>query len=93
MNLYFFIYIYVLSVFSLILFRKHLLLCLLSLEFMLLCLLFLIVLYCMFFYFTSLYIYVYIMTFYVCEGVLGLSVLVGMIRYHGNDYMNSMFLW
>lgn len=33
------------------------------------------------------------MVFFVCEGVLGLRVLVRIIRCYGNDYLNSMFLW
>nr|YP_010610820.1 NADH dehydrogenase subunit 4L [Paratkina nigrifasciana]WAP91641.1 NADH dehydrogenase subunit 4L [Paratkina nigrifasciana] len=93
MNIYFFMYMFIFSLLSLILIRKHLLLCLLSLEFMVLSLMFLTILFFMFFYFSSLYIFVILMTFYVCEGVLGLSVLVSMIRFHGNNYLNSMFLW
>nr|ATC73042.1 NADH dehydrogenase subunit 4L [Graphocephala sp. EMHAU-2015-Zz052315] len=93
MNLLFFCYMFMLSIFSLIFIRKHLLLCLLSLEFMVLSLLFLILLYCLMFYYSNFYLYIFMMTFYVCEGVLGLSVLVGMIRFHGNDYMNSLVLW
>nr|YP_010467040.1 NADH dehydrogenase subunit 4L [Atkinsoniella zizhongi]UVF28959.1 NADH dehydrogenase subunit 4L [Atkinsoniella zizhongi] len=93
MNLIFFSYMFVFSILSLIFIRKHLLLCLLSLEFMVLSLLFLVLLYCLMFSYYNFYMYVFMMTFYVCEGVLGLSVLVSMIRFHGNDYMNSMFLW
>nr|YP_010363573.1 NADH dehydrogenase subunit 4L [Atkinsoniella xanthoabdomena]UNZ12674.1 NADH dehydrogenase subunit 4L [Atkinsoniella xanthoabdomena] len=93
MNLYFFCYLFVFSCISLIFIRKHLLLCLLSLEFMVLALLFLILIYCLMFYSSNFYLYIYMMTFYVCEGVLGLSVLVSMIRFHGNDYLNSLFLW
>nr|WHU31472.1 NADH dehydrogenase subunit 4L [Claassenia xucheni] len=68
--------------------RKHLLLTLLSLEFMVLSL------------FVFLFIYLNLMmyelffsmmflTFSVCEGALGLSILVSMIRTHGNDYFQS----
>lgn len=31
--------------------------------------------------------------FFVCEGVLGLRVLVRIIRSYGNDYSNSIILW
>nr|QOL00578.1 NADH dehydrogenase subunit 4L [Filchnerella yongdengensis] len=30
--------------------------------------------------------------FFVCEGALGLSILVSMIRSHGNDFFNSFGL-
>nr|QUO99370.1 NADH dehydrogenase subunit 4L [Atkinsoniella xanthonota]QZH44563.1 NADH dehydrogenase subunit 4L [Atkinsoniella xanthonota] len=93
MNLFFFCYMFIFSIFSLIFIRKHLLLCLLSLEFMVLSLLFLILLYCLTYSYSNFYMYIFMMTFYVCEGVLGLSVLVSMIRFHGNDYLNSFSLW
>nr|WLW10971.1 NADH dehydrogenase subunit 4L [Arboridia sp. 1 NZ-2023a] len=92
MSLYFCLYMFMLSILSLIFIRKHILLCLISLEMIVLSLLMLILFYCLMFNY-SFYIYLIMMTFYVCEGVLGLSVLVYMIRCHGNDYMNSMFLW
>nr|QSL98481.1 NADH dehydrogenase subunit 4L [Mileewa alara] len=86
------IYIYLFSLMSLIFIRKHILLCLMSLEFIVLSLLMIIMFYCISLSY-SFYIYIFYMTFYVCEGVLGLSVMVSMIRYHGNDYLSSMFLW
>uniref|UniRef100_A0AB39A5C5 NADH-ubiquinone oxidoreductase chain 4L n=1 Tax=Sophonia unicolor TaxID=3237925 RepID=A0AB39A5C5_9HEMI len=92
MNLFFAFYLFFFSLISLVFIRKHLFLCLISLEFIVLLLLFLILLYCLLFEY-NFYIYVIFMTFYVCEGVLGLSVLVYMIRCYGNDYLNSMFLW
>nr|YP_010610846.1 NADH dehydrogenase subunit 4L [Erragonalia choui]WAP91667.1 NADH dehydrogenase subunit 4L [Erragonalia choui] len=93
MNLFFFMHMFCFSILSLIFIRKHLLLCLLSLEFIVLSLLFLIMIYCLMFYLNNFYLYIFMMTFFVCEGVLGLSVLVSMIRFHGNDYINSLFLW
>nr|YP_010610911.1 NADH dehydrogenase subunit 4L [Seasogonia rosea]WAP91745.1 NADH dehydrogenase subunit 4L [Seasogonia rosea] len=93
MNLLFFIYLFMFSLISLIFIRKHILLCLLSLEFMVLSLLLLMLLFCVNFYYSNFYIYIVLMTFYVCEGVLGLTVLVNMIRFQGNDYLNSMFMW
>nr|ALO76798.1 NADH deshydrogenase subunit 4L [Loberonotha olivascens] len=66
--------------------RKHMLLMLLSLEFIVLSL------YINLFLFLSLinYEYFFLMIFLtmsVCEGALGLSILVSMIRTHGNDYI------
>nr|QJT42838.1 NADH dehydrogenase subunit 4L [Empoascanara dwalata] len=85
-------FIFFSSIVSLIVIRKHILLCLISLEMVVISLLLLILLYCSMFNY-SFYIYLFMMTFYVCEGVIGLSVLVMMIRCHGNDYPNSLILW
>nr|QDI93397.1 NADH dehydrogenase subunit 4L [Insulaphylus sp. ph6] len=70
--------------------RKHLLVTLLSLEYLVLC----IYMYFMFFvmgYVGDMYLVLVFLTFSVCEGVLGLSVLVNLIRCHGNDHVNSLF--
>jgi NADH-ubiquinone oxidoreductase chain 4L len=37
----------------------------------------------------SLFFVVYFLVFSVCEGSLGLSILVSIIRSHGNDYFQS----
>nr|QRV62659.1 NADH dehydrogenase subunit 4L [Stictonectes samai] len=71
--------------------RKHLLLMLLSMEFIILSL------YSLIFLFLSIYDYEFyfsmmFLVFCVCESVLGLSILVSMIRTHGNDYFFSMNL-
>nr|QXG82681.1 NADH dehydrogenase subunit 4L [Alleculinae sp. BMNH 1042437] len=73
--------------------RKHLLLMLLSLEFMVLSVYLL-----LFIYFSDLgsdyFFSMVFLTFSVCEGVLGLSILVSLIRTHGNDYFQSFsILW
>nr|YP_010464336.1 NADH dehydrogenase subunit 4L [Opatrum subaratum]UUL71713.1 NADH dehydrogenase subunit 4L [Opatrum subaratum] len=73
--------------------RKHLLLMLLSLEFIVLSVYFL-----MFFYLSQAgneyFFSMVFLTFSVCEGVLGLSILVSLIRTHGNDYFQSFsVLW
>nr|YP_009434134.1 NADH dehydrogenase subunit 4L [Hycleus marcipoli]APB02787.1 NADH dehydrogenase subunit 4L [Hycleus marcipoli] len=73
--------------------RKHLLLMLLSMELMVLSLFFI-----MFIYLGSLgndyFFSMIFLTFSVCEGALGLSILVSMIRTHGNDYFQSFnLLW
>nr|AMW67887.1 NADH dehydrogenase subunit 4L [Nipponeurorthus fuscinervis] len=68
--------------------RKHLLSTLLSLEFIVLSLFYMLYIYInMFnyeFFFSMLF-----LVFSVCEGVLGLAILVSMIRTHGNDYFQS----
>uniref|UniRef100_A0AAU7YR28 NADH-ubiquinone oxidoreductase chain 4L n=1 Tax=Potamanthus sp. 02WZ10 TaxID=3126548 RepID=A0AAU7YR28_9INSE len=68
--------------------RKHLLATLLSLEFIVLSL------YLFLFSYllnlgSELYFSMVFLTFAVCEGALGLSILVSMIRTHGNDYFQS----
>lgn len=65
--------------------RKHLLIILLRLEFIVLIIYILLVLY------LNIMIYelsfrIFFLTISVCEGALGLSILVSMIRTHGNDY-------
>nr|AGC81804.1 NADH dehydrogenase subunit 4L [Cordulia aenea] len=67
--------------------RKHLLSTLLSLEFLLLSLFF--YLFFLFWFYYGLYFLMYFLTFGVCEGALGLGILVSMIRSHGNDYFSS----
>nr|WNH42505.1 NADH dehydrogenase subunit 4L [Neoperla kalengonis]WNH42506.1 NADH dehydrogenase subunit 4L [Neoperla kalengonis] len=65
--------------------RKHLLLTLLSLEFMVLALFMFLFIFLNFMY-QELFFSMVFLTFSVCEGALGLSILVSMIRTHGNDY-------
>nr|QGX86637.1 NADH dehydrogenase subunit 4L [Lepidapion squamigerum] len=73
--------------------RKHMLLMLLSLEFIV------VSLFLMMMFLLSLMTYEYFysmifLTFSVCEGALGLSMLVLMIRTHGNDYILTFtLLW
>nr|ATF28587.1 NADH dehydrogenase subunit 4L [Exitianus indicus] len=87
-----FVYMYIVSLVSLLFIRKHIFLCLISLEFVVISLLMMIMYYSLMF-LSSYYLMVVSMVFFVCEGVLGLSVLVGMIRCYGNDYLNSLLLW
>nr|YP_011036767.1 NADH dehydrogenase subunit 4L [Conlopa bredoni]WRK21436.1 NADH dehydrogenase subunit 4L [Conlopa bredoni] len=89
---YFFFFLIFLSLVSLIMVRKHLFICLLVLEFFVLYILFIIVFFLMNFD-NCFYLYVFFMVFYVCEGALGLSLLVYVVRFHGNDYLNSMLMW
>nr|YP_002735092.1 NADH dehydrogenase subunit 4L [Saldula arsenjevi]ABZ02134.1 NADH dehydrogenase subunit 4L [Saldula arsenjevi] len=69
--------------------HKHLLLTLLSIEFLVL-VLFLGFFYFFMFYTYDLYFILIFLTFSVCEGALGLSILVSLIRCHGNDNVNSL---
>nr|ASY98387.1 NADH dehydrogenase subunit 4L [Phyllocrania paradoxa]WVH38931.1 NADH dehydrogenase subunit 4L [Phyllocrania paradoxa] len=71
--------------------RKHLLMTLLSLEFIVL-ILFIILYYYVMMMSSELYITMFFLSFAVCEGALGLSILVSMIRMYGNDYFNSFSL-
>nr|AUB29960.1 NADH dehydrogenase subunit 4L [Neoceratitis asiatica] len=68
--------------------RKHLLSMLLSLEYIVLNLFFLLYIYLNLMNFLSFFSMMFL-TFSVCEGALGLSILVSMIRTHGNDYFQS----
>nr|YP_009689691.1 NADH dehydrogenase subunit 4L [Trichoprosopon pallidiventer]QEE94433.1 NADH dehydrogenase subunit 4L [Trichoprosopon pallidiventer] len=91
MNLYIIYIFLIMFLFSCITFvssRKHLLCTLLSLEFMVLVLFSLMMFYLLFMNFQS-YFSMFFLSFCVCEGVLGLSILVSMIRTHGNDYFQS----
>nr|YP_009532932.1 NADH dehydrogenase subunit 4L [Eumantispa harmandi]AMW67939.1 NADH dehydrogenase subunit 4L [Eumantispa harmandi]AYG51267.1 NADH dehydrogenase subunit 4L [Eumantispa harmandi] len=68
--------------------RKHVLSTLLTLEFIVLSLFYLMYFYLMNYNY-EFYFIMYFMIFAVCEGVLGLSILVSLIRTHGNDYFQS----
>nr|YP_010868514.1 NADH dehydrogenase subunit 4L [Apatetica glabra]WGU20047.1 NADH dehydrogenase subunit 4L [Apatetica glabra] len=73
--------------------RKHLLLMLLSLEFVVLSLYFMLFIY-LSYYSLEFYFSMIFLTMSVCEGALGLSILVSLIRTHGNDYFHSFnLLW
>nr|YP_010852804.1 NADH dehydrogenase subunit 4L [Argestina inconstans]WGL40210.1 NADH dehydrogenase subunit 4L [Argestina inconstans] len=71
--------------------HKHLLIILMSLEFIVLSIFFSLMLYLGSVEF-SMYMLMVFLVFSVCEGVLGLSILVSMIRTHGNDYFQSFNL-
>nr|YP_010437844.1 NADH dehydrogenase subunit 4L [Bassarona dunya]UTB53976.1 NADH dehydrogenase subunit 4L [Bassarona dunya] len=71
--------------------HKHLLIVLMSLEFMVLSIFFLLLMYLMMIDY-NLYMLMVFLVFSVCEGALGLSILVSMIRTHGNDYFQSFSL-
>nr|YP_009045503.1 NADH dehydrogenase subunit 4L [Appias sylvia]AHA03867.1 NADH dehydrogenase subunit 4L [Appias sylvia] len=71
--------------------HNHLLIVLMSLEFMVLSIFFLMLLYLMMINY-NLYMLMAFLVFSVCEGALGLSILISMIRTHGNDYFQSFNL-
>nr|YP_009740806.1 NADH dehydrogenase subunit 4L [Sinopodisma lushiensis]QID03794.1 NADH dehydrogenase subunit 4L [Sinopodisma lushiensis] len=71
--------------------RKHLLMVLLSLEYIVLSLFLLIVIFLIEFNYNYFFPIIFLV-FSVCEGALGLSILVSMIRSHGNDFFNSFSL-
>nr|AXS65667.1 NADH dehydrogenase subunit 4L [Cucujoidea sp. 41 KM-2017] len=66
--------------------RKHLLLMLLSLEMVLLSLFMNLTLYFSYMNYEMFFLMIFL-SMSVCEGALGLSVLVSMIRTYGNDYI------
>nr|QID48479.1 NADH dehydrogenase subunit 4L [Eucriotettix oculatus]QPK42095.1 NADH dehydrogenase subunit 4L [Eucriotettix oculatus] len=72
--------------------RKHLLLVLLSLEYMVLGLFFFIFFFFSIYSYMSFFLVIYLI-FSVCEGALGLSILVSMIRSSGSDYVYSSYLF
>nr|YP_010952485.1 NADH dehydrogenase subunit 4L [Macroglossum fritzei]WMQ52740.1 NADH dehydrogenase subunit 4L [Macroglossum fritzei] len=71
--------------------NKHLLIVLLSLEFIVLGIFFFFLVFLMMIEF-DMYMLMVFLVFSVCEGSLGLSILVSMIRTHGNDYFQSLSL-
>nr|YP_010586143.1 NADH dehydrogenase subunit 4L [Dolophilodes bellatulus]UZZ43892.1 NADH dehydrogenase subunit 4L [Dolophilodes bellatulus] len=82
---------YVFGFMSFLLVRKHLIMLLLSLEFIMLSLFLMMTL--IFLKFMNEYYFLMIfMIFMVCEGVLGLSIMVSMVRVWGNDYFQSLSL-
>lgn len=70
---------------------KHLLIVLLRLEFIVLRIFFFILLLFRIIEY-DIYILIVFLVFSVCEGALGLSILVSIIRTHGNDYFQSFNL-
>nr|APX39884.1 NADH dehydrogenase subunit 4L [Clytra espanoli] len=73
--------------------RKHLLMMLLSLEFLTLVMFFGLFVYLSLVGYEAFFCLIYL-TMSVCEASLGLAMLVLMIRSHGNDYIMSMnTLW
>nr|YP_010998214.1 NADH dehydrogenase subunit 4L [Vibrissina turrita]WEG23107.1 NADH dehydrogenase subunit 4L [Compsilura concinnata]WPJ85702.1 NADH dehydrogenase subunit 4L [Vibrissina turrita] len=82
------IILFFMGVFTFVSNRKHLLSMLLSLEYIVLSLFFLLFIYLNLINCESFFSMLFLV-FSVCEGALGLSILVSMIRTHGNDYFQS----
>nr|YP_010350266.1 NADH dehydrogenase subunit 4L [Endoxyla cinereus]UOK09646.1 NADH dehydrogenase subunit 4L [Endoxyla cinereus] len=70
---------------------KHLLIVLMSLEFIVLSIFFLLLIFLLKIEY-DMYMLMVFLVFSVCEGALGLSILVSMIRTYGNDYFQSFNL-
>nr|APX39617.1 NADH dehydrogenase subunit 4L [Dibolia occultans] len=91
--MYMYSFLFFFSVISFILNRKHLLLMLLSLEFISIILylgLFMFLINMNFEYYFSMI----FLTMTVCESALGLSILISLVRLYGNDYlMTFSSLW
>nr|YP_010954497.1 NADH dehydrogenase subunit 4L [Exothotettix guangxiensis]WMV02062.1 NADH dehydrogenase subunit 4L [Exothotettix guangxiensis] len=73
-------------------FRKHLLLMLLGLECMVLSIFYYMFLYLSYFNYEDYFLIIFLI-FSVCEGALGLSVLVSLVRSCGNDHVFSSSLF
>lgn len=82
------IVIFIRGIFVFVSFRKYLLNILLSLEFIILRL-FIFMFIILLNYHIEIYILIIFLIFIVCEGALGLSILVSIIRTHGNNYFQS----
>nr|YP_010515283.1 NADH dehydrogenase subunit 4L [Emerita talpoida]UXL87269.1 NADH dehydrogenase subunit 4L [Emerita talpoida] len=83
------LFVVVSGVISFVLFRKHLLSTLLSLEFIMLGIYFFMS--CCFIGMSNeIYFVLFFLSLVVCEGALGLSLLVVIVRTHGSDYFSSM---
>nr|YP_010730266.1 NADH dehydrogenase subunit 4L [Ceromasia rubrifrons]WEG23081.1 NADH dehydrogenase subunit 4L [Ceromasia rubrifrons] len=80
--------LFFMGVLSFVLNRKHLLSMLLSLEYMVLSLFLLLFIYLNLINYENFFSMMFLV-FSVCEGALGISILVSMIRTHGNDYFQS----
>nr|YP_008855165.1 NADH dehydrogenase subunit 4L [Sepia aculeata]AHA82374.1 NADH dehydrogenase subunit 4L [Sepia aculeata] len=86
------LYIYMVGIIILMMQWKHILNILLSFEILMLGLIFSFLLtYGL--YNSEYYVVMIIIVFGVCEASLGLSLLVSLIRSHGNDYVSSLKLY
>lgn len=81
-------YLFFIGLVSFVLIRKHLLSTLLSLEFIVLSLFFILLIFLNIQNY-EIYFRLFFLVFRVCEGALSISLIVSIIRTHGNDYFNS----
>nr|UPL65942.1 NADH dehydrogenase subunit 4L [Dicyphus sp.] len=93
-NNYYIFYMFITGLLMFSSMRNHLLLTLLSLEYLVLCI-YIFMIYYILNYMGDIYFVLMFLGFSVCEGVLGLSILVALIRNYGNDQVNSLsiILW
>nr|YP_010987620.1 NADH dehydrogenase subunit 4L [Oxytelus varipennis]WON66039.1 NADH dehydrogenase subunit 4L [Oxytelus varipennis] len=90
---YIFVIMYIIGLIMFCMVCKHFLMMLLSLEFIMMSL-FLGLFFMLIMFDYELYFLMVFMIMVVSEGVLGLSILVSIIRTHGNDYFQSFnMLW
>nr|YP_010241219.1 NADH dehydrogenase subunit 4L [Neostromboceros nipponicus]QTH79156.1 NADH dehydrogenase subunit 4L [Neostromboceros nipponicus]UQS76354.1 NADH dehydrogenase subunit 4L [Neostromboceros nipponicus] len=81
---YLFILIFFMGLIKLCMNHFNLLMILLSLEFIIL-LIYMMIMFYLNMIKLEMYFNMFFLVFSVCEGVLGLSILILMVRYHGND--------
>lgn len=84
----YFIFIFFVGLYSFYIKRNYLLKILLRLEYLRLIIFGII--FCSVWVIPEKYILIYFLTFCVCEGAFGLSILVVLVRSYGNDYLNSV---
>lgn len=84
----YFIFIFFIGLYSFYIKRNYLLKILLRLEYLRLIIFGII--FCRVWIIPEKYILIYFLTFCVCEGAFGLSILVVLVRSYGNDYLNSV---
>lgn len=82
------IFMFLVGLFSFFIIRNYLIKILLSLEYLSL-VIFLLIFFRIWL-ITEKYILIYFLTFCVCEGAFGLSILVMIVRSYGNDYLNRI---
>lgn len=81
--------LYIIGVLSFVINRKHLLSMLLRLEYIVLRLFLLLFIYLNIIEFENFFRIIFL-TFRVCEGALGISILVSIMRTYGNDYFQRL---
>nr|AZL93382.1 NADH dehydrogenase subunit 4L [Pimpla luctuosa] len=85
------LYMFMITCFMFSYYYKHLMLTIISLEFIMISVFFNMFIILMVLE-SNLYLMIVFLTMGVCEGALGLSLIVLIVRFYGNDYMNSMSL-
>nr|UPL65321.1 NADH dehydrogenase subunit 4L [Opistholeptus burmanus] len=89
--LFIYLFMFMSGLFMFCINNNHLLINLLTLEYLVL-LVFMLMYFNLLMFGMELYFMIIFLIFSVCEGALGLGILVNMIRSHGNDYLSSFSL-